>query len=287
MKISCVITICDKDYKNIYSVIKSIRQNVHTEYEILIMDNRDKLKNINISNCEERIIDMGGNQFEFEARKRSLQYCTGDYIWFIDGDDSVLNSVIPLFDGDIVCFNYKLTNGTPASHIYFENAYYTENIFSLGMFEKIGNPVWAKLIKRTFLLEIYSLINTNEKINMMEDATLLILMLYKAKKIEFNTTACYLYNINTSMCEKECYDNIDDLENLFTGCHVPVKIINDIIPIDEQLKSNLKTSDLWRNNLIYMRDIFYKCTADVKDDFLRKIVKKFYSEEEISEVGGF
>ena len=286
--ISCVITICDKDYRNIYSIVNSIHNSMKTDYEILVMDNRDKYKNIKLTNCDAHIIDMGGNMYEFESRKKSISYAKGEYIWFIDGDDKVLDSVIPDDEtADLICFNYKLSNNGGVSHFYNEEKSITENIFTLETFESIGNPVWAKLIKKDLLKKIYSQLNAVHRINIMEDATLLFLILYYSKKIQFKTETCYEYNLGTSVIEKNSYADIQVLESLFTGCRLPIDIINSIIPLELQESSRLKTSDLWRNNLFFMKEVYQKTSDDIKEIYYHDIVRKYYSEEEIMEIGGF
>lgn len=54
------------------------------------------------------------NQGVFAARNKGLLYATGEYIWFVDGDDLVANKTVPFlintvqqYPANIILFKYK------------------------------------------------------------------------------------------------------------------------------------------------------------------------------------
>ena len=88
MKLSIVLTFCDKDYHYINDFLKDIKNKVKIEHEILLVDNR-------INNKEElpdkELYDkvlVFSNKSNF-GRHKAVFEVTGDRIWFIDADDEI------------------------------------------------------------------------------------------------------------------------------------------------------------------------------------------------------
>lgn len=88
MKLSIILTFCDKDYHYINDFLKDIKKKVKIEHEVLLVDNR-------INNTEElpskKLYDkvlVFGNKSNF-GRHKAVFEATGDRIWFIDADDEI------------------------------------------------------------------------------------------------------------------------------------------------------------------------------------------------------
>src|SRR5574344_889885 len=122
LPLSMVIIFCDKDYGNIKNIIERIRKVVKINYEVILIDNREKKKDcpLGFDFCDDvKIYSKDYNCYQFEARKFSLQFCSGEYVWFIDGDDNISGETEigeSIYDTylsknyDMVVFNAKMIN---------------------------------------------------------------------------------------------------------------------------------------------------------------------------------
>lgn len=114
MFLSIVSIFCDNDYNLVESLVKSIEENIEVEHEIILMDNRDVYKNEKIDIPENiKVVSMGGNKYQFEARRRVVSECRGEYIWYIDTDDTVLkvDKNFEKLNGNLICFAYAYKEG--------------------------------------------------------------------------------------------------------------------------------------------------------------------------------
>ena len=127
--ISIIVIISDKDYHLFGNILRTIKETAGIPYELLVADNREEYKNVSLPEGNYTLIDMGGNKFQFLAKKRCIPLCKYDWIWVIDGDDEVINfpPVDDLStDADMICYNFERDDGLKPVRWISEN-YSIEN----------------------------------------------------------------------------------------------------------------------------------------------------------------
>ena len=142
--LSIVITVCDKDYKNCENLTKQISERVHIPHEVIIIDNREKC--LGEKTSWEADYAFGYNAFQFASRAKGIELAKGDYLWFIDGDDTIRDIDKIDFDADIITFSY---NNYPEGDVHLREAFYIENLYTWEMTEEIKPVLWNKFIKKS------------------------------------------------------------------------------------------------------------------------------------------
>ena len=107
MKLSVVIVTCDKDYFNLDNLLKQAK-NQKIDVETVVCDNRNYKDSK--PDCDV-YINMHGNKYQFEARRQAMYKATGDYVWFVDGDDEILEIDDKIIDEmnkgtEVIAFSY-------------------------------------------------------------------------------------------------------------------------------------------------------------------------------------
>lgn len=113
MKLSIIIIFCDKDYFCIPNLVETIQRDVKINKEIILLDNREHKKNSLINTHGVVVHSMGGNVHQFEARRKAIEYVTGDYMWFVDADDLTLPITTDAYfkdNKDFYYFDFGMAN---------------------------------------------------------------------------------------------------------------------------------------------------------------------------------
>lgn len=126
------------------------------------------------------------------ARNKLLICAKGDYVWFVDADDLVVeakgNALLSLLTNDttyidVLKFNFDFFIGTYIDTTYVKNI-------------KFDGSVWNKIIRRSFLLE--NNIFFPEVLSYMEDTYFIMLLYSYSPKILFwNNGSIYRYRGGT------------------------------------------------------------------------------------------
>ena len=146
--ISIIVIISDKDYHLFGNILRTIKETAGIPYELLVADNREEYKNVSLPEGNYKLIDMGGNKFQFLAKKRCIPLCKYDWIWVIDGDDEVINfpPVDDLStDADMICYNFERDDGLKPVRWISEN-YSIENkpnCFTYDIHQKTSTLMWC------------------------------------------------------------------------------------------------------------------------------------------------
>lgn len=212
MKLSLIIPFCDKDYNYIPSLINNIEHDIRINHEIILLDNRDKKRNCLIDTQGVPIHSLNGNQFTFEARRRAIDFVTGDYMWFIDADDNVL----PLKDEDYFK-DYKDYYSHKSVSIIsnFENK--KELIINQSFGHSFNDSLWQVIIKTDFWIKIIHHIPPNVKLISGEDVFISNLCKKYAKSWGKTNKVLYIYNQYLGYCgsNKKNYYSADWFKNMF------------------------------------------------------------------------
>lgn len=138
------------------------------------------------------------------ARNFALDVITGEYVWFVDADDSIADGAInEIFktESDLAVFNFMQLNGTNEKSV---NLIVEDYVYALNSFDdffknyvfryKLNNALWNKVFKTSIMKENHFTFNEEMKIG--EDY-LFSLCCYRAvKEIYFSATPIYVYYIN-------------------------------------------------------------------------------------------
>lgn len=229
MILSIVILCCDKDYMMVSSLLNNIRnvwQEQHDsflDYEVIIVDNRENEadKHVDWNNNANVIVHKSGsNIMQFASRAIGTRLAKGDYIWFVDADDSIVN--IPIVNTifsetiDILFFSTTASSSNLMRYEDLPEGLYAaddvyENFFGMAI------APWNKIIKGSLLIDIYTEIdNANvwhglkERFSVSEDLILSIFLFTHAHSIYVSKQKCYDYNTKThAYVLKDMYKKAD------------------------------------------------------------------------------
>ena len=138
------------------------------------------------------------------ARNFALDVITGEYVWFVDADDSIANGAIKeIFktQSDLAVFNFLQLSRTneKAVNLVVEDYVYALNGFD-GFFKdyvfryKLNNALWNKVFKTSIIKK--NNLAFNESIKIGEDYLFSLCYYKHIKEIYFSTTSIYQYYIN-------------------------------------------------------------------------------------------
>lgn len=213
----CLLSLLAQTYKNI-EIIVVIDGSKDTSYEICQK----------IAKMDDRIkLIVQENKGVSAARNTGLSYATGEYVWFVDGDDwadaKCIEIVLPYLGQniDIIMFSFMREyekNLKPA--MLFENDKMFKNdekeMLVRRLIGPIGdelnaphrmedlNPVWNKIYRK-------SLLNDIEFVDMkeigVEDLWFNINVFQKSKKIFYLNQKLYYYNKRNGNSLTRAYDD--------------------------------------------------------------------------------
>ena len=277
--ISIIVIISDKDYHLFGNILRTINETAGIPYELLVADNREEYKNVSLPEGNYTLIDMGGNKFQFLAKKRCIPLCKYDWIWVIDGDDEIINfpPVDDLStDADMICYNFERDDGLKPVRWISEN-YSIENkpnCFTYDIHQKTSTLMWCSLLRKSMLMKFVDKL-PEKKIHSMEDFLWIIFSLYHSTKIDFRTTEIYLYNSSNQDSDRTYYDSIIPLQRWLTGIKDAIECMDNMIPIEEQNEAHIRSVDVWRNQLINCIEKLNNSVPEIQDEFASMIKENF------------
>ena len=203
--LSCI----NQTYSNVEIICIDDCSNDQT-YKI-IADLKKKLKTENIIFYKQPY-NNGPNS----ARKKGIDIATGDYLFFLDGDDYIPINALECLVKELYNDNYDIVFGN--TQVFVGDKY--ENHISkydvdkgmsginyLSRFLHKQHSIWGKLIKRS--LFINNKLNYLEDLRIGEDLGLMVQLLYNATKISYTDKITYYYRGKRadSLTQKYSYSN--------------------------------------------------------------------------------
>lgn len=234
------IIICDKDYIYIDKLLNQISTRVKVPYEIIIIDNREKYKDIPIN--APIAFSFGYNAYQFSARKKIIDLSRGEFIWFVDGDDEVLGLESFNENVDVNIYNYigsdHESNIKPdvLSHV---------GILSPDTFSRLGFALWNKIIRKSLYNNVDEYIDDSLKIVNGEDVIYLLIALVNAKTFECSEEVIYKHNPGPSISYKTC--STDTIRHICIGNKAQFEILKKVLKDNPDLYSSL-----YNNNAPYL-----------------------------------
>lgn len=284
-KLTIIMCFCDKDFCYLENMLNQIKNKILVNHEILLLDNRENNKEqINIDkSLYTKIYSFGFNGYNF-SRIKLIKYATGNYIWFIDCDDEIVETIddsfLPEKDYDVIEFYFDDELGTFGK--YFRDVNYV-SVF------------WNKWIKKDFCENAWKGLE-NYKISFGDD--IILIGILKENNIENSyirkEKTIYNYrNDRSSLWNSEI--SIENFRNSLFGFFDGLKIIREKTT-NKKIENNYYKSFL---NVIYARaikdfnntfvdflfefnipasDVYkYMCSINAKKEEILFVLKKYKS----------
>lgn len=202
MKISILIAAYNVE-KYIYRCINSCVEQTYKKIEIIIVNDGSNDKTLTVINkiIDKRIkIINKKNEGLVSARLTGINNATGDYVFFLDGDDYIPNNAIELLVNGLT-YNQKIDIVVAKYQINFSNnnkkvvdyGFKQGNKFELlnSMYYNTLWNVWGNLYKLNLYEKIVFPINLTRSIG--EDLVILTQLVFYSEKIIFVDAISYFY----------------------------------------------------------------------------------------------
>lgn len=251
------------------------------------------------------------------ARNEGLDYATGKFICFLDGDDTInselLSVTIPLMKSgvDMVAFGYNLVfqNGNMEKHTHMEKSYYLKNenerkefVVSEFLRYKIGWEAWSRIYLRE-QIEKYHLRFADNRVIFSEDVYFCLCYCLHARKIVSIEKCLYNYiqRTNSIMNENRYILNVGRMNELskaiseFVDCWEDCVGIKEILPIIHYAVIYQAFGRALHNNVIKKNELYIRMRKDI-DDFsyfknnidklfrMENILQRYYTKSQIAEM---
>ena len=176
--------------------LESVLHQTYKSLQIILVDDGSTDSSLNICNCYAGkdcriLVEHQDNQGVSAARNLGLKKATGEYVFFIDGDDTIAPNYIESYldkaketCADIVIGGFTKTEQEHTNTVTPKPGIYnTKDFFSLLCKEgtQIYGYVWCKLFRFQLIKE--NAIFFNEKMNSQEDLDFMLSVYGKARKI--------------------------------------------------------------------------------------------------------
>lgn len=202
-----------------YNVEKYIEEALHTCFiqdykniELICIDDGsidstyEKIKELSIQkkNAIKIQILKKENGGPNSARKEGLKYATGDYIFFMDGDDMIPSNAISSlvkeskeYPYDIIFGSFKIVTSNNKHNIFkYKIAKENSGIKTLETYLYSPKAIWGKLLKRKLFTQYK--INYALDLKIGEDAVLMTQLLYYSQKVCNCHEITYIYRAQRS-----------------------------------------------------------------------------------------
>jgi glycosyltransferase involved in cell wall biosynthesis len=294
-KVSIVIPAYNAE-QSLYRAIDSILTQTYPAWELIIIDDGSPDNTFQVMESyqlrDDRIkIFQQKNLGPSIARNLGLEYCTGDYIAFVDADDTIganyIHDLVKPFLSDnkidLVCCGFTENSKFNPNGIQlndFENfrdsPYILKNDFHRHIFSGLTGVLWAKLFKSTIIKQ--NNITLNPQLKLSEDLVFVLEYIKYCNIISIVYTNEYHYN---RMGESGLSSNLNEshLEGL--------KLFNSLVQ-KKLLSLGWKKSEIIKKLKTRTSDIVLQILMNSNHRYsdLRKVyqeISNYFSENEINE----
>lgn len=267
--LSIGITVCDKDYQKLDSLLVQIEERVKIEHEVIIIDNREQFKDEKTSWTPS--YSFGYNAYQFSARAKIIELAKGDYIWFVDGDDDIRE--IESFDWteDIITFSYSTY---PIGDVHIKDDLITQNIFSYDTSVIIRPVLWNKFIKKSLFTDDFINKYRDLKIVTNEDVIWCYEALRHAKSVRIVDKIIYQHNLGLSN-KKDSFSEAN-LKEITTGYKKMTEVLREVISDEEFFKKSFADTCYHVMSFIPMVKNIYKAL-----DYMLEIIPLDYFKDSL------
>lgn len=275
------ILVSDKDVNNLNNLISQIKEKVKIENEIIICNNSSN--EIAVENAT--ILNNGnGNIYQLRGRKLIIEQAEGDYIWFIDADDSINEVKEEDFTADIIEFNCNAIKEDETKTLTMFEETETVEVETNLVSEKyqVGiQSLWNKFVKTTILKQAVEQIPDTD-VSALEDWIFLYASMMIAQSYQKNTQNIYNYNVVDSSSNTEDFsDCFEKFERSISGVKDGMNLLMSVT--DNQIEKYFDCSIEEFNARFYLRKI--KTTKD-NDVCLKMLdlIRENFSDDVINNV---
>lgn len=210
-KVSVIVPIYNKE-KELKKCLKSIIKQTYQNLEIILINDGSTDKSLEV--CEQyaksdkriKVISKINEGVDL-ARHAGIKKCTGDYVTFVDSDDSLIKNAIELLvkalektNSDISCGNVVRTIGKyhlikkkvvnfSEEKVITHDEFIDEYLKSFCGWGRMPISMWAKLYKRHLIINI-----TPTKLKYGEDLCFNLQAMLNASKVVQITNYIYEYS---------------------------------------------------------------------------------------------
>ncbi|EEM70691.1 MULTISPECIES: glycosyltransferase family 2 protein [Bacillus] len=304
-KVSVIVPVYNSE-KFISKCLESIIRQTYKNIEILIINDGSSDESETIINVYRKIDHRityyyQNNSGPSKARNRGILNATGEYVIFLDSDDTVhenyvmylLNEMINS-NSDLVCCGYKDISRygmLNCSDFNFESSI-SINSFMKMVCKGTGGVLWGKIYKREIITKFN--LKMDEKIFMCED--LVFVLQYASQCKKFKYVEAYLYNYNRLnqysisknisihymqnyilVCKRieEIFKSVELDENEIHGI-ITRRIQDNVLNLIEQQSINIKSAGIKASVLNVKKILSMK--------YVRKYINSFSSDTKVYQI---
>jgi len=210
------------------SCLNSCILQTYKNLEIIVLndgsiDNTKEIVNYYAS-FDKRIIPVHKeNEGVAKTRKTGIEKATGDYIFFLDGDDYIPLKAVEILINEAIMHNAEIASGNFIEEFTdgfkeiksLENECLNSSEFIKKMLANRLLSLWSNLFSRKLFDEniIY-----HTDLKMSEDASLLIQLVHNAKTIKTTDKTVYFYRYRAAAVTKQ--QSTEKIFDNFKGCFI-------------------------------------------------------------------
>ncbi|MCR4733618.1 MAG: glycosyltransferase family 2 protein [Treponema sp.] len=280
------ILFCDRDLVYLQDFLRAIPYKVKIPYEVILLDNRtDTSSDISFLNSYNVLNKGQGNLYQLAGRKKIIENATGDYVWFVDPDDTLFEigesfNEILFSDYDFISFSYLIKS--PDGEFWNE---VEDRIIQGDLLRPEANNtpccLWNKWIKTNVLRQVIDFIPDSARVSASED----LIYVLGALKYSNSQLQCskYTYTFNSDSSCSGLLDYSGQTEK-FRRCIFGLAEANSIIRnfmTEEDLKS--LEIDLEKNDCNFFLKKVLKTENKTDQTEMFTIVKNNFSDTVIKD----
>lgn len=268
--LSIVILFCDKDFQYIPDLISNIKECVKIPYQFVFIDNRENNKDEFQPEVDWKYFSFGYNARQVQGRKKGVELADGEYIWFVDADDKVLEVTAEM---EQLCHkNYDMIVFKESHPVVIEG-----QLLLRDNFYKIGVQLWDKWVKTDALRKAEELIPTDLSGIASEDTMLVMGSLKFSKTVYFHPKKIYDYQRHRSNCGAFKFNSLEHYKSIIYG-YTEVTDCIDKMLTDEEKVMNLWNEQRHSDVRFFIEKLMY-CDPKIIPDCVKLITEAFSFED--------
>lgn len=258
-----IIIPCYNSMNTIHNTLNSILVQSYENYEIILVDDcsTDQTRKIitSYNNPKIKVILLEKNQGVSNARNCGIKKAEGDYIVFIDSDDSIssnfLQSLVDNLESDkclIRAFNFE------------ENKEFSKEEYILKIITgKMLGVCWGYLIKKELCLN--NLFDSDT--SYMEDTIFIVNLINKFEKIKEISSCKYIYSNNENSLTRK----ITNPNKMLNGYFYSIDMLYEFVLKN---KYDISTREFKKRKFVILKNTLMQASSKEIDEILNNYDNK-------------
>ena len=260
-------------------------------YEIICIDDcstddtYDILVNLSKKYKQIRVYKNENNKGVSYTRNRTIDIAKGEYIWFVDPDDMLINGAVGYVkkaqevNADVLLGNYiRIKDDDQIVFDLSKNDFYNDKIELSDRFTPVDiygetmSACWAGVFKKNFLVN--NSLRFNEKMIAQEDTLFYYQFSMKTKSIYKAQTYCYLYRIRPTSIMNSRSD--ERMKRYFFS-------MLEMLRVYQEHYSNKEydNEEVLKDKILHSRQNVATCLASIQDDSFVKEQFRYIKSQKI------